>query len=155
MEEVCEIPRKNATNEEISTILTTYRTIAVVGLSTNEDRDSNRVARFLMEHGFQIIPVNPNHNEVLGQKCYPSLSAIPEEINIEVADIFRRPSAVPEIVDEAIQRGVKVIWMQEGSLRSPTPSAYGIVHNDAADKAREHGLQVVMSKCMMKEYLAL
>ena len=144
MEEVCEIPRKNATNEEISTILTTYRTIAVVGLSTNEDRDSNRVARFLMEHGFQIIPVNPNHNEVLGQKCYPSLSAIPEEINIEVADIFRRPSAVPEIVDEAIQRGMKVIWMQEG-----------IVHNDAADKAREHGLQVVMSKCMMKEYLAL
>lgn len=139
MEEVCEIPRKNATNEEIRSILTTHRTVAVVGLSTNEDRDSNRVARFLMEHGFQIIPVNPNYDEVLGQKCYPSLSAIPEEIKIEVADIFRKPSAVPEIVDEAIQRGVKVIWMQEG-----------IVHNDAADKVREHGLQVVMNKCMVK-----
>ena len=139
MEEVCEIPRKNVASEEIRTILTTYRTVAVVGLSTNEDRDSNRVARFLMARGFRIIPVNPNHDEVLGQKCYPSLSAIPEEINIEIADIFRRPSAVPEIVAEAIPRGVKVIWMQEG-----------IVHNDAADKAREHGLKVVMSKCMMR-----
>ncbi|HIE28489.1 TPA: CoA-binding protein [Candidatus Poribacteria bacterium] len=144
MEEVCEIPRKNATSEEIKSILTTYRIVAVVGLSANEDRESNRVARFLMERGFRIIPINPNHNEVLGQKCFPSLSAIPEDIDIEVVDIFRKPSAVPEIVNEAIQRDVKVIWMQEG-----------IVHNDSADKAREHGLQVVMNKCMMKEYLAL
>ena len=144
MEEVCEIPRRNATSEEIRSILTTYRAVAVVGLSANEDHESNRVARFLIEHGFRIIPVNPNHDEVLGQKCYPSLSAISEEIKIEVVDIFRRPSAVPGIVDEAIQRGANVIWMQEG-----------IVHNDAADKAREYGLQVVMSKCMMKEYLAL
>lgn len=144
MEEVCEIPRKNATSEEIRSILTTYRAVAVVGLSANEDRESNRVARFLMEHGFRIIPVNPNHDEVLGQKCYPSLSAISEEIKIEVVDIFRRPSAVPGIVNEAIQRSANVIWMQEG-----------IVHNDAADKAREYELQVVMSKCMMKEYLAL
>jgi predicted CoA-binding protein len=141
MEEVCEIPRKNVTSKEIKAILTNYRTVAVVGLSAKENRDSNRVARFLMEHGFRIIPVNPNHDEILGQKSYPNLSAIPEDIDIEIVDIFRKPSAVPEIVDEAIQRGAKVIWMQEG-----------IVHNDAADKAREHGLQVVMSKCMMKEY---
>jgi len=144
MEEICEIPRKNATSEKIRNILTTYCAVAVVGLSANEERESNRVAKFLMEQGFRIIPVNPNYDEILGQKCYPSLSAIPEEIDIEVVDIFRRPPAVPEIVDEAIQRGAKVIWMQEG-----------IVHNDAADKAREHGLQVIMSKCMMKEYLAL
>ena len=141
MEEVCEIPSKNTTNKEIKAILANYRTVAVVGLSAKEDGDSNRVARFLMEHGFRIIPVNPNHDEILGQKSYPNLSAIPEDIDIEIVDIFRKPSAVPEIVDEAIQRGAKVIWMQEG-----------IVHNDAADKAREHGLQVVMSKCVMKEY---
>ncbi|MFQ6041253.1 MAG: CoA-binding protein, partial [Candidatus Poribacteria bacterium] len=131
MQEACEIPRKNATSEEIKSILTDYKTVAVVGLSANEDRDSNR---FLMAHGFRIIPVNPNHDEVLGQKCYPNLSAIPEDIDIEVVDIFRRPLAVPEIVDEAIQRGVKVVWMQEG-----------VAHNDSADKAREQGLQVVMN----------
>ena len=142
MEEVCEIPRKNATSEEIKYILTNYKTVAVVGLSANEERESNRVAQFLMEHGFRIIPINPNHEEVLEQKCYPSLSAIPEDI--EVVDIFRKTSAVPEIVDEAIQRGVKVVWTQEG-----------IVHNESADKARERGLRVVMNKCMMKEYLAL
>lgn len=128
----------------IKEILETYHTVAVVGLSAKEDRDSYRVAQFLMEHGFTITPVNPNYDEVLGQNCYPSLSAIPEDIDVEVVDIFRKPSAIPEIVDEAIKRGAKVIWMQEG-----------IVHNDAADKARGHGLKVVMDKCMMKSLLAL
>ncbi|MBI4530498.1 MAG: CoA-binding protein [Candidatus Latescibacteria bacterium] len=141
MSEVCEIPRIRATSEEIRDILHHAQVIAVVGLSANPERDSHGVARFLMEQGYEVIPVNPNYPEVLGQKSYPSLLDIPLGIRVDVVDIFRRMEAVPEIVDQAIQVGAKVIWMQEG-----------IVHNTAAEKAREAGLKVVMNRCMMKEY---
>lgn len=141
MSEACEFPRANATSEEIRKILQQHQVIAVVGLSPNPERASYGVARFLMGQGYDVIPVNPNYPEILGKKSYPSLLDIPLGTTVEIVDIFRKPEAVPEIVDDAIYVGAHVIWMQEG-----------IVHNAAADKARAAGLQVVMNKCMLKEY---
>jgi len=131
----------SAPTDEIHELLTRYQTIAVVGLSAKPDRPSHGVARFLKAVGYKIIPVTPTYEEVLGEKAYPSLLDVPKEMGIEVVDIFRRPHHLPEIVDQAIQIGAKVIWMQ-----------LGIVNNEAAAKARAHGLQVVMNKCMKIEY---
>jgi hypothetical protein len=116
-------------------ILSTAKTVASVGISGNREKVSNSVGAFLMEHGYHLIPVNPTTDEVLGQKSYPDLSSVPEKI--DVVQIFRRPEDVPPIVDEAIKVGAKVVWMQEG-----------IVNEEAAKKAREAGLQVVMDACM-------
>ena len=140
MSDACEIPEQNATDPEISRILEEYKVVAVVGLSQKTHRESFQVASFLQDHGYTIIPVNPKYTEVLGQKCYASLGDIPGPIDI--VDIFRKPEAVPEIVDMAIKVNAKVIWMQQG-----------IAHNKAADKARAHGLDVVMSKCIKVEYM--
>lgn len=142
MEEVCEIPAYETTSDDIKDILTSVKTIAIAGLSPKEERDSNKVARYLQQEGYRIIPVNPNYDEILGLKSYPSLSEIPGDI--DVVDIFRRPSAVPEIVESAIRKGAKVIWMQEG-----------IVNNEAAEKAKNAGLKVVMNRCMMKEHIKM
>lgn len=139
MTEKCEFPRENATSEEIRRILTSYRTVAVVGLSDKTDRPSYHVADYLLQHGYTIIPVNPMVESVLGAKSYPDLLSIPQPV--EIVDIFRKPEDVPAIVDQAIAKKAKVIWMQEG-----------IANNSAADKARAAGLQVVMSKCMLKEH---
>lgn len=119
-----------------------FKTIAVVGISDNPERPSNFVAKFMEEHGYKIIPVNPNLAEWEGKKCYPDLLSIPEKV--DVVDIFRRPEAVPPIVDEAIAIKAKVVWMQEG-----------IVNEEAAAKARDAGLEVVMDRCMKKEYIRL
>ena len=116
-----------------------YRNIAVVGISNNPERPSNFVARFLIEHGYNIIPVNPKLEEWNGKKCYPDLLSIPEPV--DVVDIFRRADAVPPIVDEAITIKAKVVWMQEG-----------IVNEEAAACARRAGLEVVMDRCMKIEY---
>jgi len=116
-----------------------YRNIAVVGISNNPERPSNFVARFLVGHGYNIIPVNPKLEEWNGKKCYPDLLSIPEPV--DVVDIFRRADAVPPIVDEAITIKAKVVWMQEG-----------IVNEEAAAKARASGLVVVMDRCMKIEY---
>ena len=140
MSGACEIPQENATDSEIGRILEEYNVVAVVGLSHKTHRDSFQVASFLQNHGYTIIPVNPKYDEVLGQKCYASLEDIP--VPIDIVNIFRSPEAVPEIVDMAIKVNAKVIWMQQG-----------IVHNKAADKARAHGLDVVMNKCMKVEYM--
>ncbi len=118
------------------------KTIAVVGISDNPEKPSNFVAKFLEEHGYKIIPVNPNLAEWEGKKCYPDLLSIPEKI--DVVDIFRRPEAIPPIVDEAIAIKAKVVWMQEG-----------IVNEAAAAKARDAGIEVVMDRCMKKECLKL
>jgi predicted CoA-binding protein len=118
------------------------KTIAVVGISYNPERPSNFVAKFLEEHGYSIIPVNPNLTEWDGKKCYPDLLSIP--VKVDVVDIFRRPEAIPSIVDEAIAIKAKAVWMQEG-----------IVNEEAAVKAHEAGLEVVMDRCMKKEYLKL
>ncbi len=139
MSDFCEMPRENASPEEIRQLLSTARVIAVVGLSDKAYRDSHRVAAYLQQHGYRIIPVNPTVASVLGEKAYARLQDVPEKI--DVVDVFRRPEAVPEIVDSAIAVGAKAVWMQ-----------LGIAHNAAADKARAAGLQVVMNKCILVEH---
>ena len=129
------------TPDEIHEIFKRYKTVAVVGLSAKAHRPSYRVATFLGDQGYNIIPVTPTYDEVLGKKTYPSLLDVPADRCVEIVDIFRRPHYVPEIVDQAIQIGAKAIWMQ-----------LGIVNESAAAKARAHGLQVVMDKCMKPEY---
>lgn len=120
-------------------LLTASKVIAVVGLSARPDRDSYDVARYLQEQGYRIIPVNPAEAEVLGEKSYPDLKSVPERI--DMVDIFRRPEAVPPIVDAAIEAGVRYIWMQDG-----------VVHEEAAEKARAAGIRVVMNNCPMREH---
>ncbi len=119
-----------------------YKNIAVVGISDNPERPSHYVASFLENQGYNIIPVNPNLEEWEGKKCYPDLRSIP--VKVDVVDIFRRSEAVPPIVDEAIAIKAKVVWMQEG-----------IINEEAAGKARNAGIEVVMDRCMKKEYLKL
>lgn len=123
-------------------ILREYRTVAVVGVSSRQDRPSYRVARYLKEHGYRIIPVNPRETEVLGERCNPDLCSVPEPV--EVVDVFRRPGKVPRVVAEAIHIGAKAMWMQEG-----------IVHEAAARRARKAGMEVVMDRCMMVEHRRL
>jgi predicted CoA-binding protein len=123
-------------------ILRTCRTLAVVGLSSDPRRASHGVSRFLQRSGYRIIPVNPNETEVLGEKAWPSLLDVPEPFDCVV--IFRRPEFVPEIVDQAIARGARAVWMQEG-----------ISHPEAAARARAAGLLVVEDRCIMIESLRL
>jgi predicted CoA-binding protein len=132
----------NPPDHEIRRILQTYKKVAVVGLSSNPGRASHGVARYLQGQGFKIIPVNPKETEILGEKAYPDLSSIPEKF--EIVDIFRKSEHVPAIVDEAIRAGAKVVWMQQG-----------VINHDAAIKASENGLAVVMDRCMLKECSAL
>ncbi len=131
-------------DDELRAILGRARTVAVVGLSDKPDRDSNEVARYLQAKGYRIVPVNPQLSEVLGERAYPSVSAIPPEIRLDVVDIFRRSDQVPPIVDEAIARRVPVVWMQLG-VESPA----------AAAKARAHGLVVVENSCIMQQHRRL
>lgn len=138
----CEMPEGNPPSKEVETILTGCTTIAVVGLSPKESRDSNRVARYLMKHGYEIVPVNPGQKTILGKTCYRSLEEIP--FPVDMADLFLNPTRVPPVVNQAIDTGVRVIWMQ-----------LGVVHNAAAKKARENGIQVVMNKCIMQEHQRL
>lgn len=123
----------------IQEIVEQARTIAVVGLSANPERPSYQVASYLQAQGYRIVPVNPNAAEVLGEKAHPGLSSIP--VPVDVVDIFRRPEDVPPIVEEAIDIGAKAVWMQ-----------LGIVHEEAARRAREAGLDVVMDRCLMVEH---
>jgi predicted CoA-binding protein len=139
MPDFCEIPLSNATTDEIRALLRSMHTIAVVGLSDKPDRDSYRVAAYMQQAGYRVIPINPAVDEVLGERSYSSLGDVPEKIDL--VDIFRKPEAVPEIVDAAIVVGARAVWMQEG-----------IVHNAAADKARAAGLVVVMDRCVLKEH---
>src|SRR5579864_4281099 len=112
----CEFPKENATSDEIAQILRTTKTIAVVGLSPKPDRPSHGVTVYMQAQGYKIIPVNPGQDTILGEKCYKSLLDIPGPI--DMVNIFREPSAVPEIVDQAIQKKAKVIWMQEGIVHN-------------------------------------
>jgi uncharacterized protein len=126
----------------IKEILETYHTIAVVGLSSRTYRASNGVSRYMQRQGYRIIPVNPLETEVLGEKAYPSLDDVPEPF--EIVDIFRRSEFVPDIVEAAIRKDAKVIWMQES-----------VVHEAAAERARAAGLDVVMDLCILREHAAL
>ncbi len=123
----------------IPELLAAYKTIAVVGLSSRRFRASYGVSDYMQRAGYRIIPVNPQEQDVLGEKCYPDLTSIP--IPVEIVDIFRRSEFVPEIVDQAIAIGAKAIWMQEG-----------VVHEEAAAKARAAGLDVVMDRCILKDH---
>lgn len=132
------------THESIKDIVTPPKTIAVVGLSDNPTRPSFSVASYLQEHGFTIIPVNPNLTEVLGVLAYPSLLAIPKEIHIDIVEIFRRPEEVPALVQEVIDSGRHpIIWMQEG-----------VISPEGRKLAQEHGMQVIMNACMKKAHMA-
>jgi predicted CoA-binding protein len=130
--------------EDIKKILSNSKTVTVVGISPNEDRPSYIVASYLKSKGYQIIPVRPDGEQILGEKVYHSLTEIPKEINVEVVDIFRKSEDVPPIVDEAIRRGAKAVWMQEG-----------IIHKEAGEKAEKAGLNVVMDRCLKKEHQRL
>ncbi|MEN8135878.1 MAG: CoA-binding protein [Thermodesulfobacteriota bacterium] len=127
---------------EISLLLKKYRNIAVVGLSPKNNRPSNQVAVYLMEAGYNIIPVNPGQQEILGKKCYPDLESIPE--SIDIVDIFRRSEDIPPIVESAIKIGAKIVWMQQG-----------IVNEEAAASAKKAGLTVVMDRCLKVDHLNL
>ncbi len=129
-------------NSNIPEILQTYKKIAVVGLSPKPWRASHSVAAYLQDAGYAIFPVNPGHDQILGQKCYKSLSEIPQ--TIEIVDIFRRSELVLPIVQEAITVGAKVVWMQSG-----------IINEQAAKLAIEAGLEVVMDACMKIEHAYL
>lgn len=117
-------------------ILTSFRTFAVVGCSADPGRPSNGVARFLQSHGYRVIPVHPSGGEILGERCYPDLSSVPAEEGVEVVDIFRRSDEAGAHADEAIEIGARAVWMQ-----------LGVIDEAAAERAREAGLEVVMNRC--------
>jgi uncharacterized protein len=125
--------------DQIQTILETCKTLAVVGLSPKPSRPSFGVCSYMKSHGYRIIPVNPNEDSVLGEKSYPTLEDVPESFDAVV--IFRRSEFVPEIVESAIRKGAKVVWMQEG-----------VQHEEAARRAREARLEVVQNRCILKEH---
>lgn len=129
-------------DREIRQLLETSRIVAVVGLSDKPDRASYQVAAYLQRNGYRIIPVNPNVDEALGEKSYPSVDAIPEPVDI--VDIFRRAEAVGPVVEEAIAAGARAVWMQ-----------LGIVNEEAAEAADAAGLQVVMDRCIQIEHARL
>jgi len=131
-------------DEEIKDTLNRFKTVAVVGISPKKDRPSYIVAAYLKSKGYRIIPVRPEGKEILGEKVYPSLMEIPKEIEIDVVDIFRKSEDAPPVVDEAIRRKAKVVWMQEG-----------VINKEAGTKAEKAGLKVVMDRCMKKEHQRL
>jgi len=123
----------------IAEMLKRARTIAVVGLSSKKRRPSYGVSQYMQSAGYRIIPVNPNEREVLGEKCYARLEDVPEKVDI--VNVFRRSELVPEVVESAIRIGARAVWMQEG-----------VVHEEAAQRARDAGLEVVMDRCILKEH---
>ncbi len=125
--------------DPIGVILEEYKTLTVVGLSSKLSRPSFGVAAYMQAHGYRVIPVNPNETFVLGEKAYRSLDDVPEALDVVV--VFRRPECLPEIVEGAVRKGAKVVWMQEG-----------VIHEEAARRAREAGLAVVQDRCILKEH---
>lgn len=139
----CEFARINSNNEQIQEIFNNTKTIAVIGCSPNEEKASNKVAKYLLNEGFKVIPVYPREDEILGQKVYRSLKEIP--FKVDMVDIFRKPDVISQVVDAAIQRGdVDTVWTQ-----------LGLVNNEAASKAKESGMKVVQNKCTKIEHEAL
>jgi uncharacterized protein len=126
-------------DRELRALLGEARTIAVVGLSSKRDRPSNDVSAYLQEHGFRIVPVNPNETEVLGERAYPSLLDLPADLPIDVVDVFRRAEDTPQVARDAVRIGAKVLWLQEG-----------IVNEEAARIAADAGLEVIMGVCIKR-----
>lgn len=125
-------------------VLEKARTVAVVGLSDKPERDSNEVARYLQAQGYRIVPVNPMLTEVLGEKAYPSVTAIPKEVTVDIVDVFRKSDQVPPVVEEAIARRAPVVWLQ-----------LGVEHSEATAKARAAHLTVFENRCIMVEHRRL
>jgi predicted CoA-binding protein len=139
----CEMPLVNSNPEEMKEIFESVKTIAILGLSPNENKASNMVARYLQNAGYKIVPVYPKEDEILGEKVYRSLAEIPFEI--DMVDIFRKPNAFDAVADACIERGdVKVFWGQ-----------LGLVNNAAAQKAKDAGMKVVQNYCTKLEHMAL
>jgi predicted CoA-binding protein len=135
------MPLQASPSDPIGDLLMKARTIAVVGLSNKPLRPSHGVALYMQQQGYRIIPVNPNIQGVLGERAYPSLKDVPEKI--DVVNIFRRPEFVPDVVNEAIALRIPAVWMQED-----------VIHEQAAAKARQAGIFVVMDRCILKEHRA-
>lgn len=130
--------------DKIPEFLKMYRNVAVVGISNKPERDSYRVASYLKSHGFNVIPINPTMESWEGIRAYPDLKSIPTDVKIDIVDVFRKPDAVKDIVEEAASISTKLIWMQES-----------VINEEAADLAKSKGMDVVMDRCMMKEHSAL
>lgn len=126
--------------ETIKRIFDECRTIAVVGLSSSPVRPSHGVAAYMQRHGYRIVPVNPNETEVLGEKAYPALADVPEKIDL--VDIFRRSDEAGKAVDEAIAVGAKAVWLQDG-----------VIDSEAAQRAHDAGLMVVMDRCWLRDHV--
>jgi uncharacterized protein len=124
---------------ELRSLLGEAKVVAVVGISSKPWRPSHEVASYLQQHGYRIVPVNPNEQEVLGEQVYASLLDIPEEIHVDVVDVFRRAEHTPEVARDAVAIGARVLWLQEG-----------IVSEEAARVAADGGLEVIMGVCIMK-----
>jgi len=139
----CEFPRINSNEEEVKRYLQECKNIAVIGASPNPAKDSNMVTKYLIEQGYNVFPVYPKEEEILGRKVYRSLKEIPEAVDMVV--VFRKPTAVAAVADACIERGdVKVLWTQKG-----------IVNNEAAQKAKASGIDVVQNMCAMVEHREL
>ncbi len=119
----CQLPDQQPADEEINAIINEAKTIAVVGISDKEDRASYKVAKYLQQNGYIIIPVNPTKDEILGEKCYPDLKSIP--VPVDIVDVFRKVEAIPAIADAALDIKAKVVWLQ-----------LGLAHNESAQKLR-------------------
>lgn len=130
------------TDTDVREILAQVRRVAVIGLSSNPDRPSHQVCQAMQAEGYQIVPVNPNENQVLGENAFPDLRHVTGMV--DMVTVFRSPEHVPQIVDAVIERGVRNLWLQEG-----------VVHEEAAQKAADAGIDVIMDRCMLKEYRRL
>ena len=132
-------PELSLEERELRSLLGEAKVVAVVGISSKPWRPSHEVASYLQEHGYRIVPVNPNEQEVLGEHVYASLLDIPKEIHVDVVDVFRRAEHTPEVARDAVAIGARVLWLQEG-----------IVSEEAARIASDGGLEVIMGVCIMK-----
>jgi uncharacterized protein len=132
-------PELSPEERELRSLLGETKVVAVVGISSKPWRPSHEVASYLQQHGYRIVPVNPNEQEVLGEQVYASLLEIPEEIHVDVVDVFRRAEHTPEVARDAVAIGARVLWLQEG-----------IVSEEAARIAEDGGLEVIMGVCIMK-----
>ena len=136
------MPVDRLTDDDVREILRKYRKIALVGASPKPERDSNDVMRYLLEHGYEVYPVNPRYSEVLGRKCYPSVLDIPDDV--EIVDLFVRPEFTMDYVEQAIEKGAKVVWFQ-----------FNTYNRDAFKKAKEAGLTAVAHRCIKQEHARL
>ena len=129
---------------EIARALSTAKSIAVVGCSPDETRPSHAIARYLLSAGFDVIPVNPGHAEILGRPCYPDLASIPGDVRVDIVDVFRRSEFIPELAAAALARGTGFFWMQDG-----------VVDEEAARRLAAAGISVAMDRCIFRDHSAL